>query len=433
MSDDIECDPCGRKRVPEQQIVRSTSRHRAVLLLVLGPWVFFIWWLIFFMHYGALRQYNVMAGLTVPIAGSRPESLMKESYSSTGEKMGTEDNVLTTSLRRSVAKPADLTTEGSPNPPNVPDLQKPSKKGDAKNISKQPSVPKKEELKSESLSSPSDIPNLLIVGAQKSGTTAIASWINLHRNVCKPVSVPDGNPVKEVQFFNGEKNWKQGVDFYRQHFRNCNENATILVDATPDYLPHADRVRETYDKLGSQYVKDLKILLILREPVAREYSWYNHMVVDCMKPDPPPYAKRVLDDDGKVNTFNAYLDTSVFPSIDTSYGHYAKWLRKWMDLFDRNQILVLSHEELMSEPVSVIHRLQKFLHFEGRSRMEVAVHNKRSGKVADVPGLSCKAQKRLSKVFEQSNKDLYELLNARPGPFEQRPFPKFQRSTCTPE
>ena len=268
------------------------------------------------------------------------------------------------------------------------------------------------------------LPNVLVIGAQESGTTSVASWLFHHNNVCKPVSVPGGKPIKEVHFF-GSKSYKtHSPEDYHKHYEHCGDR-TILVDATPSYMKYSKRIRETYDKLGDQQASNLKVVMILREPVGHEFAWYREMAADSKKPNPHPYTSSVLNKKGQLISFEKYTDNTVLPKLKASIESYAKSFREWTDKFQRKQLLVLSYDELIHDPKSAAHRLQTFLKLDEDLSEMLEVEQT----TAKLP--SCPAQLRLSEAFAESNNDLYELLDSIQGPdAEQKPFPKFELSPC---
>ena len=71
-------------------------------------------------------------------------------------------------------------------------------------------------------------PDFLIVGAQKSGTTALQSFLNQHPRIkCAE--------RKEVGFFNRDKCYQQGAAWYTRHFPRPSWPGTLLFEATPDF------------------------------------------------------------------------------------------------------------------------------------------------------------------------------------------------------
>ena len=122
------------------------------------------------------------------------------------------------------------------------------------------------------------LPTVQLIGAQKAGTSAIADWLFDHGGFERP-EVMEGEPwyySKEVHFFDIEERYCQGVDFYAQRFVNVGRT----MDATPDTFPFAERVRAIYEQAGGGQVDSVQFIVILRDPIARELSLYNHLAFD---------------------------------------------------------------------------------------------------------------------------------------------------------
>ena len=103
------------------------------------------------------------------------------------------------------------------------------------------------------------LPDFLIVGAMKAGTTSLSGNLKLHPKIFMP--------RREVRFF--DQYWHQGVDWYRSHFRDG--VGMIRGEKTPEYM----RVRRYMVRMR-RVVPDAKIIVLLREPVARLLSEMNH-------------------------------------------------------------------------------------------------------------------------------------------------------------
>ena len=102
-------------------------------------------------------------------------------------------------------------------------------------------------------------PTFLVVGAQKAGTTSLYNTIKKHPNVGRA-------NTKEVHFF--DRFYSRGMEWYEQQFRLKPEHSKV-GEATPVYMYDAElRARIAAD------LKDIKILVIVRDPVARAYSHF---------------------------------------------------------------------------------------------------------------------------------------------------------------
>jgi len=283
------------------------------------------------------------------------------------------------------------------------------------------------------------LPTVQLIGAQKSGTSAVADWLYEEGGFRRP-QVFDGEPwyySKEVHFFDSEWRYEEGLEFYAKRFQTCGSNDLgCTMDATPDTLQFADRVRLTYDTAGGDQASTVKIIVILREPVSRELSLYNHLAFDCRRlkaPERNAWHSQATREDGSIMSFDEFVREVSIPALgretgpgrSTRHGLYATHLRKWFELFDRKQILVLSYDELQHHPRKLQERIQTFLGLElPGSTLSRSNSNDCEYKVR-LP--SDEAKTTLLGIFGPLNEDLYQLLESNPGPsMEQRPFPRFQ-------
>ncbi|MEC9048609.1 MAG: sulfotransferase domain-containing protein [Planctomycetota bacterium] len=251
------------------------------------------------------------------------------------------------------------------------------------------------------------LPDFLILGAQKAGTTSLHRYIELHPSVLKP-------RVKEVHFFDVQ--WWRGLRYYRGYFPTSLARAaarlrrggpTITGEASPYYLAHPQvpaRVRETLPKAP--------LIVLLRDPVERAYSHYLHNLrlgaEDCATFEEAVEAEPQRLE-GEVERMLGDDRYESFAHRHHSYllrGCYAAQLRAWFELFPREQFLVLDNAELGRDPAGVYARVLDFLglpqwqppHFE---------HHNTGGKSAP---LEPAMQRRLAQHYERHNQELYELL-----------------------
>ena len=301
------------------------------------------------------------------------------------------------------------------------------------------------------------LPTVQIIGAQKAGTSAIADWLfNDERDgagFTRP-TLFDNEPDfynKEVHFFDINHRFCQGVEFYAQRYSSISQSCPSHrpgLDATPETFAFPDRVRATYEAAGGNQVNTVKFIVILREPVARELSLYNHLVYDCLR---LPAAERnswhnqVLvaehtanESDGIDSSAILAFDDFVYhvslpglsvndgPGRSSRLGLYALYLRQWFRVFNRNQILVLSYDELQNDAQRLQQRIRDFLGVSATLLPDMLPKSNCNDGPHKVKAPSPEAQQALNLIFEPFNEELYRLLEDSPGPpMEQRPFPKF--------
>ncbi|MEI7803017.1 MAG: sulfotransferase domain-containing protein, partial [Bacteroidota bacterium] len=117
--------------------------------------------------------------------------------------------------------------------------------------------------------------NLILAGVSKCGSTSLFSYLAAHPDVC-------GSNVKETQFFMPLKFGKPLplLNEYEKFFTNCVDEKYRL-DATPYYLFGGKKIATAIrENLG-----EVKIIFILRNPVGRCYSWYQHALYHLMIPN----------------------------------------------------------------------------------------------------------------------------------------------------
>jgi hypothetical protein len=175
------------------------------------------------------------------------------------------------------------------------------------------------------------LPNLIVVGGLKCGTTSLHHYLNLHPQI--GMSRP-----KELNFFVDELNWELGVDWYRSHFPG---SAPVRGETSPHYTNRprfagvAARMRET---LGP----DARIVYMVRHPVDRLLSHYLHNVGGDY--EDRELAEAIADPE------NAYVRRSL----------YAFQLEPYLEAFDPDRVLVISREELATARDATVHRVFDF-------------------------------------------------------------------------
>jgi hypothetical protein len=106
-----------------------------------------------------------------------------------------------------------------------------------------------------------NLPDFLIVGAQKCGTSALRANLRAHTGITLP--------EEELHFFDSPRKWELGLDWYRGHFPHTD---LLQGEKTPEYLSN----RRATERIA-QHVPSAKIIIMLRDPVTRAYSHWNHM------------------------------------------------------------------------------------------------------------------------------------------------------------
>jgi hypothetical protein len=163
------------------------------------------------------------------------------------------------------------------------------------------------------------LPNFIIIGGLKCGTTSIHHYLGLHPEI--QMSKP-----KELNFFVEELNWDLGLDWYASRF---DDRFEVRGESSPHYtnLPRYEGVAERIQ----QNCPDARLLYMVRDPIKRILSHWVH-------------ATGAGYETGDL--------VEVLSRPDTSYMNRSKYwlqLQPYLKRFDRSQIEVITQEELQSE------------------------------------------------------------------------------------
>jgi hypothetical protein len=208
--------------------------------------------------------------------------------------------------------------------------------------------------------------NAIIAGVNKAGTTSLFVSLSGHREVATA-------SIKETRYFLPPR-WGrplEPVSVYEHYFADAGD-APVRLEATPSYFYGGDAVVRAMQQVCGE---DLRVLVVLREPVARFWSFFN-------------YQKTRLRIDAQM-TGDEYLahadalDDADFRDPDNERwfgvrgGCYDEWLPVWHEAFG-DRLTIVWFEELMADAPSVLARVATFLGIdpEGYGRTDLASENR---------------------------------------------------------
>ncbi|WP_020529662.1 sulfotransferase domain-containing protein [Flexithrix dorotheae] len=177
---------------------------------------------------------------------------------------------------------------------------------------------------------PEHLPNFIIIGSPRAGTTWIDNNIRCHPEIFMPKK-------KELHFF--DRDFEKGLAYYHSYFDTVT-NEKVIGEATPSYLHKPGIAQKIYDTLG----KDIKIIVSLRHPVDRLYSRYWN-------------AKSKFNENKNLTFEEKIKSKQEF----ISEGLYASHLKKYYELFPAENILVLLFDDLEEDPAKFLKKIYQFL------------------------------------------------------------------------
>ena len=207
------------------------------------------------------------------------------------------------------------------------------------------------------------LPNFLVIGAQRSGTTSLFQVLKRHPQIF----IPD---VKEVNFFFHDNHYRRGVEHYQAYFAEATADTPAVGEASPGYICKPGVAERIHDLLPQA-----KLIAVLRNPVDRAYSqyWDN---------------RRFL---AEHLSFEQAMEVALTPEYRHgrrgyfSRGAYIDQIENYLELFKREQMLVLIFEDLKRDPEAAFGRCFDFLGVDPSFRCPQMTKASNSSMVWDNP------------------------------------------------
>ncbi|NCR23380.1 MAG: sulfotransferase domain-containing protein [Microcystis aeruginosa L111-01] len=192
-------------------------------------------------------------------------------------------------------------------------------------------------LKSTSLSENKQgtLPDFIIIGAMKSGTTSLHYYLNCHPEIYM-------SREKELRFFVESNNWTKGIEWYKSQFIG---NAKISGEASPAYTKYPI-FRGVPERMHS-VIPHAKLIYVVRDPIERIISHYVHRYASGT--EDRTLAEALMN--FKNESYNFYVSRS----------QYYLQIEQYLQYYSPNNILVISSEELSNIPQKTLQTIFKFL------------------------------------------------------------------------
>ena len=248
------------------------------------------------------------------------------------------------------------------------------------------------------------LPDFIVIGVVRGGTTSLYQYLGEHSCIVR-------SAYDELGFF--DSNFELGLNWYRSLFPTIFKKNQVksrrkqfmTFDVTPFYIYNpkvAQRILETLPKI--------KLIAILRNPIDRAYSNYHLGVRGGNE-------KRSFEDAVKEEIemieqakSSKISETKYYQSIKSYLvrGFYAEQLQIWMNLFPKDQLLVISSEDLSEKTQETLNKIFEFLGLPHEN-----IPNLEKVNVAKYPPMSPETRKILIDYFKLHNQQLYDLIGRR--------------------
>jgi hypothetical protein len=197
------------------------------------------------------------------------------------------------------------------------------------------------------------LPEFVVIGAQRAGTSSMFRYLSAHPQVRRPLR-------KEIDYFSAH--YGESLSWYRAHFPV--RRGSISFDCTPQYFVHPlapERCRAL--------LPDAKMVIMARDPVARLMSHYSHMrrlgfetleLRDALEAE----ESRIAHDLGEISSDLAWNPREFFNFSYLTRSRYAEQFERWLGSYPREAFHVFDFDEFVNSPETEWGPLLDFLELE---------------------------------------------------------------------
>jgi hypothetical protein len=252
------------------------------------------------------------------------------------------------------------------------------------------------------------LPDFIIAGAQKAGTTALYRYLQAHPDMEPPIA-------KKIAFF--DKNFHRGSQWYRLHFplrsagavSDSASDTSFTGESTAYYLFHPlvpQRIAET--------LPQTKIIVLLRNPVDRAYSHYQYKLRNRKEPLSfeaaiDAEAERLAGEEEKLCRDPDYRSRAHFLYSYMARGIYLDQIFRWQKHLPSDRMLIVESSGLLKRPAEVYDEVLSFLGVRSWQPSEFAQHFAGGYKAR----MSAEMRHKLIDYFAPHNQRLYDHLGQR--------------------
>jgi hypothetical protein len=254
------------------------------------------------------------------------------------------------------------------------------------------------------------LPDFIIIGTARSGTTSLYNYLVEHPDVAPALR-------KEVHYF--DNNYQRGPAWYRGQFptlsfksytRTVRKRAMLTGEASPYYIFHPYAAQRI-----AAFLPQVKLIVLLRNPVERAFSHYCWEV--GWGNEKLSFEEAIACEDERIQIGADKLVTgSSFHHQHFSYisrSKYAQQLEHWFIFFPREQFLILKSEDMYQHPAAIFQQTLDFLQLPAYNcesdTKEFKQYNRQ--RLATPAPMLPETRKRLVELFEPENERLYQLLD----------------------
>ncbi|WP_445173186.1 sulfotransferase, partial [Microcoleus sp.] len=192
---------------------------------------------------------------------------------------------------------------------------------------------------------PVEVPNFIIIGCQRCGTTSLYTYLAQHPQILTPIK-------KEMDFFSWH--FDRGIDWYLAHFPPMPPGEKFLTgEASPSYFDS----REAPERLYSLF-PEAKLIVLLRNPVNRAISQFYRLT--GLNWEARSLDRVITNEIERLNQNPEYI-IGEEPGNYLARGRYIEFIKNWRTFFPREQLLILKSEDFYAGAATTVKQVLEFL------------------------------------------------------------------------
>lgn len=192
---------------------------------------------------------------------------------------------------------------------------------------------------------PVKVPNFIIIGSQRCGTTSLYTYLSQHPQILTPIK-------KEMDFFSWH--FDRGIDWYLAHFPPMPRREKFVTgEASPSYFDSREAPERLY-----RLFPEAKLIVLLRNPVDRAISQFYRLTDlnwEARSLD------RVISDEIERLSQNPEYIIGEEPGNYLARGRYIEFIKNWLAFFPREQLLILKSEDFYAGAATTLKQVLEFL------------------------------------------------------------------------
>ena len=250
------------------------------------------------------------------------------------------------------------------------------------------------------------LPDFLIAGFNRSGTHSLFDYMGQHPNI-------ENASRREIHYFT--LSYWRGLNWYRSYFptiiskkifESKNKEKFLTGEATPHYVFHPLAIKRI-----KKLVPNVKLIVVLRDPVENAYSHYQHYWRAGIEKE--SFEEAVKTDKERFEKINALYKEDQIKEHDlknvkipyVSYATYVIHIKRLLEIFPKEQILFIKNFDLNQNPQEELKKIFRFLNLP-----EYTIQDLKKRNMGKYEKMNNEIEKYLREYFKQFNKELEDLL-----------------------